>query len=128
MSTLYLEHYLDSLESLPSELRRNFTLMHELDKKNKDILTEVDAASDEYLRKVTQINEKLIAFQVLELSPSSSQVRELEPDQRKSEMTKIQDMFAKAKAHGDDKVSIAIQTYELVDKHIRWVMDLFLLC
>ena len=28
-------------------------------------------------------------------------------------------MFQKAKEHGDDKVSIAIQTYELVDKHIR---------
>jgi hypothetical protein len=28
-------------------------------------------------------------------------------------------MFKKAKEHGDDKVSIAIQTYEMVDKHIR---------
>ena len=27
---LYLEQYLDSLESLPAELRRNFTLMHDL--------------------------------------------------------------------------------------------------
>ena len=96
-STLYLEHYLDSLESLPADLRRNFNLMHELDKKNKSILEDVDSASDEYLRKV----------------------RELSSEQRKNEMEKIQTMFAKAKAHGDDKVSIAIQTYELVDKHIR---------
>ena len=51
-NTLYLEHYLDSLESLPRELRRNFTLMHDLDLKNKTILQDVDAASDEYLRKV----------------------------------------------------------------------------
>ena len=57
----------------------------------------MDEASDEYLRKV----------------------RELGPDQRKSEMEKIQKMFHKAKQNGDDKVSIAIQTYELVDKHIR---------
>ena len=34
-------------------------------------------------------------------------------------MSNIQEMFQKAKEHGDDKVSIAIQTYELVDKHIR---------
>jgi hypothetical protein len=34
-------------------------------------------------------------------------------------MEKIQKMFKKAKEHGDDKVSIAIQTYEMVDKHIR---------
>ncbi len=34
-------------------------------------------------------------------------------------MENIQAMFAKAKNFGDDKVAIAIQTYELVDKHIR---------
>ena len=51
-NTLYLEQYLDSLASLPDELRRNFTLMHDLDLKNKTILQDVDAASDEYLRKV----------------------------------------------------------------------------
>lgn len=38
---------------------------------------------------------------------------------RKDEMEKIQKMFKKAKEHGDDKVAIAIQTYEMVDKHIR---------
>lgn len=98
MSTsLYLEHYLDSLDSLPGDLRRNFTLMYDLDMKNKTILRDVDSASDEYLRKV----------------------RELSPAKRKDEMEKIQKMFKKAKEHGDDKVSIAIQTYEMVDKHIR---------
>jgi len=34
-------------------------------------------------------------------------------------MEKIQKMFKKAKEMSDDKVQIAIQTYELVDKHIR---------
>ena len=34
-------------------------------------------------------------------------------------MEKIQRMFKKAKEFGDEKVSIAIQTYEMVDKHIR---------
>ncbi len=96
-SSLYLEQYLDSLEPLPGELRRNFTLMRDLDSKNRAILQEVDAASDEYLRKV----------------------RELSAGERKTEMANIQAMFAKAKQNGDDKVSIAVQTYELVDKHIR---------
>jgi inhibitor of growth protein 4 len=44
---------------------------------------------------------------------------ELSAEQRRTEMDKIQTMFARAKQNGDDKVSIAIQTYELVDKHIR---------
>ena len=52
-TSFYLEHYLDSLESLPGELRRNFTLMHDMDDKNRNILRDVDAASDDYLRKVS---------------------------------------------------------------------------
>ncbi len=54
-TSFYLEHYLDSLESLPGELRRNFTLMHDMDDKNRNILRDVDAASDDYLRKVCEI-------------------------------------------------------------------------
>ena len=96
-NSLYLEQYLDSLEPLPGELRRNFNLMHDLDSKNKQLLQDIDTASDEYLRKA----------------------RDLSSSQRASEMEKIQKIFKKAKEHGDDKVSIAIQTYEMVDKHIR---------
>jgi len=93
----YLEHYLDSLENLPGEVRRNFTLMYDLDGKNKNILQEVDGACDEYLRKVSELN----------------------PEKRQQEMKKIQKMYKEAKTYGDEKVSIAIQTYEMVDKHIR---------
>jgi len=71
--------------------------MHDMDDKNRNILRDVDAASDEYLRRV----------------------KELSSDDRKVEMEKIQRMFKKAKEFGDEKVSIAIQTYEMVDKHIR---------
>ena len=60
-------------------------------------MVQIDSSSDEYLRKV----------------------RDLSPSKRKQEMEKIQKMFKKAKEMSDDKVQIAIQTYELVDKHIR---------
>lgn len=96
-STFYLEHYLDSLEDLPAELKNNFSRMHDLDKRNREIMVQIDGSSDEYLRKV----------------------RDLSPSKRKVEMEKIQKMFKKAKEISDDKVQIAIQTYELVDKHIR---------
>jgi len=96
-SQFYLEHYLDSLETLPGELKRNFEKMHEMDVRNKDIMVQIDGASDEYLRKV----------------------RDLSPGKRKAEMEKIQQMFKKAKELSDDKVNIAVQTYELVDKQIR---------
>merc|ERR1719410_2946290 len=71
--------------------------MHDLDTKNKDILVDIDSASDDYLRKV----------------------RDLSPAKRKGEMEKIQRMFKKAREISDDKVNIAVHTYELVDKHIR---------
>ena len=67
-TTSYLEQYLDSLENLPSELKKNFNKMHDLDTKNKDILVDIDSASDDYLRKV----------------------RDLSPAKRKGEMEKIQ--------------------------------------
>jgi len=63
----------------------------------KDIMVDIDSASDEYLRKV----------------------RDLSPGKRKAEMEKIQKMFKQSKEFADDKVQLAIQTYELVDKHIR---------
>ena len=67
-TTSYLEQYLDSLENLPSELKKNFNKMHDLDTRNKDILVDIDSASDDYLRKV----------------------RDLSPAKRKGEMEKIQ--------------------------------------
>jgi len=96
-STYYLEQYLDSLEDLPTELKNKFSSMKELDIRNRDIMVSIDSASDEYLRKV----------------------RDLSPSKRKQEMEKIQKMFKKGKEMSDQKVQIAIQTYELVDKHIR---------
>ena len=71
--------------------------MHDLDQKNRTLLQNIDEASDEYLRKA----------------------RDLSTSQKSSEMDKIQKMFKKAKDHGDEKVNIAIATYEMVDKHIR---------
>lgn len=40
-------------------------------------------------------------------------------DDKKSKLKHIQELFGRAKEYGDDKVQLAIQTYELVDKHIR---------
>ncbi|ELT89616.1 hypothetical protein CAPTEDRAFT_140369 [Capitella teleta] len=34
-TAMYLEHYLDSLETLPMELQRNFNLMRDLDSRSQ---------------------------------------------------------------------------------------------
>ncbi|XP_045469885.1 inhibitor of growth protein 4 isoform X1 [Harmonia axyridis] len=96
-SALYLEHYLDSLEHLPIELQRNFTLMRDLDSRAQALLKSIDSQADEYLK-----NQNSYAA-----------------DEKKERLDKIQSLFNKSKEYGDDKVQLAIQTYELVDKHIR---------
>ena len=49
MTHLYLEHYLDSLESLPADLRRNFQLMHDLVKNLFYIFTTLNIANKIHL-------------------------------------------------------------------------------
>ncbi|XP_014669105.1 PREDICTED: inhibitor of growth protein 4-like [Priapulus caudatus] len=96
-TAMYLEHYLDSLESLPIELNRNFTLMRDLDQRALDALREVDRIADDYL----------------------ANVRGMVQDKKKEQLDKINKLFGKSKEFGDDKVQLAMQTYEMVDKHIR---------
>ena len=97
--SFYLGNYLKGLTGLPNDVRKNFSNMLNLDERNNDLTTGIDGASQEYLRKVKE--------------------RHLNPRKRKSEMEKIMKMFHEAKDNSDSKVNIAIQTYELVDKHIR---------
>jgi len=95
----YLSGYLDSLGSLPDDVKKTFAKMLELDTKNAEITKEIDAISEDYKRKVEE--------------------KRLHPRRRKAEMEKIAKMFDEAKINSDVKVKLAIDTYELVDKHIN---------
>lgn len=86
---------------MPNELQRNFTLMRELDSRAQTLMKNIDEKADEFMQ--TLVKDK-------------DSIPEVE---RKEKLRSIQDMFNKAKEYGDDKVQLAIQTYELVDKHIR---------
>ena len=85
------------MEHLPVELQRNFTLMRDLDTRAQNLMRTIDSLADQYLRNVNTMSL----------------------EKRKEQMECIQSQFNKAKEYGDDKVQLAIQTYELVDKHIR---------
>lgn len=80
------------LEHLPIELQRNFTLMRDLDARAQTVMRNIDKMADEYLQ-----NVKLLSA-----------------EKKKEKMSDIQTQFNKAKEFGDDKVQLAIQTYELV--------------
>ncbi|KAL4631056.1 inhibitor of growth protein 5 [Arapaima gigas] len=96
-TAIYLEHYLDSIENLPCELQRNFTLMRELDHRTEEKKGEIDQLAKEYI----------------------ANVRTLASEQRVEHLQKIQAAYSKCKEYSDDKVQLAMQTYEMVDKHIR---------
>uniref|UniRef100_UPI003AAE7BB0 inhibitor of growth protein 5a isoform X3 n=1 Tax=Centroberyx gerrardi TaxID=166262 RepID=UPI003AAE7BB0 len=96
-TAIYLEHYLDSIENLPCELQRNFTLMRDLDNRTEEKKGEIDKLAEEYI----------------------SNVKNLASEQRVEHLQKIQNAYSKCKEFSDDKVQLAMQTYEMVDKHIR---------
>ena len=48
-----------------------------------------------------------------------SQARQLRKGERLAQIAAIQKLFARGKTVCSDKVSLAAQTYEMVDKHIR---------
>ncbi|KAG8445375.1 hypothetical protein GDO86_010238 [Hymenochirus boettgeri] len=96
-TAMYLEHYLDSIENLPCELQRNFQLMSDLDQRTEDKKKEIDTLASEYIAKV----------------------RDFTSEQRVQHLQKIQAAYSKCKEYSDDKVQLAMQTYEMVDKHIR---------
>ncbi|XP_029472289.1 inhibitor of growth protein 5 isoform X3 [Rhinatrema bivittatum] len=95
---------IDGIENLPCELQRNFQLMRDLDQRTEGIRVlladkkaEIDSLAAQYI----------------------ATVRSLSPEQRVEHLQRIQSAYSKCKEYSDDKVQLAMQTYEMVDKHIR---------
>lgn len=92
---------LSGLENLPTELQRNFKLMRDLDTRAQNLMQSIDEKANDFMETLIKDRDSI-------------------PEEvRKDKLKGIQDSFNLAKEYGDDKVQLAIQTYELVDKHIR---------
>ncbi|KAI8810409.1 inhibitor of growth protein 4-like protein [Cladochytrium replicatum] len=98
---LYLEDYLDVVEALPLELQRNFSLMRELDAAAQDTIRQVEEQTTEFMEKVADLN----------------------PEEHADRLSKLAETFKETLKHGEDKVSLAMQTYDMVDRHIRRLDD-----
>lgn len=117
---MYLEQYLDSekriflqfnsylnlnyfillktdLENLSPELTRNFKLIYDLDSRVHELLKEIDTLKCDYL----------------------TNLKTMDTETRLAQMRLIEKKYEKCKELGDEKVQLANQTYEMVDKHIR---------
>ncbi|XP_062896268.1 inhibitor of growth protein 4-like [Mobula hypostoma] len=80
-----------SIENLPFELQRNFQLMRDLDQRTEDLKVEIDKLAGEYI----------------------SHARTLGAEQKLQLVRQIQSAYSKCKEFGDDKVQLAMQTYEM---------------
>merc|ERR1719289_553987 len=47
------------------------------------------------------------------------QAKEFSVDEKNQRIGDINNSFTKCKEYGDDKLSLAMQTYDMIDKHIR---------
>lgn len=94
MSITSFDHFIETLEHVPAELQRNFQLMEDLDRRNGELIRRINECVKEY-RKTDK------------------------KDDRNSLLRESMDLFEKARSFADDKVDLAMQTYDLVDKHIR---------
>lgn len=94
MSITSFDHFIETLENVPSELQHNFSLMADLDKRGGDFVRRIN----EFVKEYWKCNKK---------------------DERMLLYRESMDLFDKARNFADDKVDLAMQTYDLVDKHIR---------
>ncbi|KAM6896507.1 inhibitor of growth protein 3 [Lycodopsis pacificus] len=94
---LYLEDYLEMIEQLPMDLRDRFTEMREMD-------LQVQNATD-------QLEQKVIEFFV--------DAKKNKPEWREEQMEVIKKDYYKALEDADEKVQLANQIYDLVDRHLR---------
>lgn len=94
MSITSFDHFIETLEPVPPELHRNFNLISDLDKRTSEFLRRINECVKEY----------------------KSSMRK---DVRLTLYKESMDLLDKARVISDDKIELAAQTYDLIDKHIR---------
>ncbi|KAL3658044.1 hypothetical protein V7S43_019098 [Phytophthora oleae] len=112
----YVEDYLESMYMLPSEIKRNFDLMRELDKASYPLLDELKTTQKAYL---TSARQKVLArcADASKGDATEQELRELiEADET---VQKLKEKHALVVQKLDEKIAIAAQSYDIVDHHIR---------
>ena len=97
-SKMYLGNYLGSVETVPQEIKRNFALMRELDDKVEDLMIVVEERQSVYLENVKK-----------------------DPKEVQNEGIKetIEEHYKTCHSYCDEKTSLAEQSYEILDTHIK---------
>ncbi|KAI1277987.1 Inhibitor of growth protein 3 [Halotydeus destructor] len=94
---LYLEDYLEIIEHLPQELRDRFTEIREMDLQVHNTMDNLEEDVKQFF-----LNAK-----------------RMKPEQRDAEFQKIKQEYMKTLEDADEKVNLANQIYDLVDRYLR---------
>ncbi|RLN90705.1 hypothetical protein BBJ28_00012957 [Nothophytophthora sp. Chile5] len=101
---------------LPSEIKRNFDLMRELDKTSYPLLEELKNSQKTYL---VGARQKVMArcADKTRAEPSEQELRQLVATDEA--LQSLQETHARVVQKLDEKIAIAAQSYDIVDHHIR---------
>ncbi|XP_056311877.1 inhibitor of growth protein 3 isoform X2 [Danio aesculapii] len=94
---LYLEDYLEMIEQLPMDLRDRFTEMREMDLQVQNAMDQLEQRVNEFF----------------------TNAKKNKPEWREEQMEIIKKDYYKALEDADEKVQLANQIYDLVDRHLR---------
>jgi predicted AlkP superfamily pyrophosphatase or phosphodiesterase len=116
---IYLEDYLDTVESLPQELTRNFTQMRELD---------VSAQTS-----IGEIGEQTQVIPIPHSQTFLANIHKMSQADRQAALISLSGIFKSSLKHGAEKVALATQTYgmdleinkriDMVDQHVMRLDD-----
>ncbi|TWW64357.1 Inhibitor of growth protein 3 p47ING3 [Takifugu flavidus] len=113
---LYLEDYLEMIEQLPMDLRDRFTEMREMDLQVQSTYRPIAEPHQppehaEESDATDQLEQKVNEFFV--------NAKKNKPEWREEQMEVIKKDYYKALEDADEKVQLANQIYDLVDRHLR---------
>ncbi|ORZ09292.1 hypothetical protein BCR42DRAFT_424125 [Absidia repens] len=91
----YLDDYIDTIEALPLELQRNFTLMRELDGYAQDIMDKVAIYAVDLIDNIKGMDNK----------------------SRIEKLKLLDGVLAETLKRGEEKVALAKSTFDAVDRH-----------
>ncbi|ORY99467.1 hypothetical protein BCR43DRAFT_472183 [Syncephalastrum racemosum] len=94
-SLMYLDDYIDTIEALPLELQRNFTLLRELDGYAQDLV-------------------ETVAKESIELINS---IREIDANERVARLKQLGSLLTETLKRGEEKVALAKTTFDAVERH-----------
>ncbi|KAI9258916.1 inhibitor of growth protein 5-like protein [Phascolomyces articulosus] len=91
----YLGGYSDTVEALPLELHRNFTLIRQLDESAQELMNNVSKDAQSIMAETTVLS----------------------PKERQERLSKIGSLLNEALKRGEEKFALAKSTYDTVDRH-----------